>query len=410
MNSQSLGKLKMDTFTTVLDNLFGNFESTLICAKLGLAIGPKTQEGQLMKHSSTTMTRQPLHSPVSRIFYAVVFSLILLAVGLALSACTSAPSAVAPSAQSTLGPTPAPAANYAGKKVVFINSYHEGYEWSDGIEHGIHNVLDGTGIEVKFIRLDTKRNQDVEFGKKAGEQAKAEIDAFKPDVIIAADDNAQKYVIVPYYKDTATPVVFAAVNWDASIYGYPASNVTGMIEVELPGQIVEQLKPYAKGARIGFISIDESTERKTAKTYNDRFFNGQMKTYWATTMDEFKAVFLKAQDEVDMLFMNNNAGAKEWDEAEMEKFILANTKIPAGTINSWMVPYSLLALTKVPEEQGEWSAQTALRIIDGTPVSSIPVVENKKGNLALNLRMAEKLGVVFPPSMLKNAEIYPASQ
>jgi ABC-type uncharacterized transport system substrate-binding protein len=340
----------------------------------------------------------------------LLFSVVLFIAGLVLTACTPATPAAAPTAQPTTSQTAVPAANYAGKKIVFINSYHEGYEWSDGVERGIHNVLDGTGAEVKFIRLDTKRNQDVEFGKKAGEQAKAELDAFKPDVIIACDDNAQKYVIVPYYKDTAMPVVFAAVNWDASIYGYPTSNVTGMVEVELPGQIVEQLKPYAKGNRIGFISIDESTEQKTAKTYNDRFFNGQMKTYWATTMDEFKAAFLKAQDEVDMLFMNNNAGAKQWDPVEMEKFILANTKIPAGTINSWMAPYSLLALTKVPEEQGEWSAQTALRIMDGTPVSSIPVVENKKGGLTLNLSMAEKMGIVFPPSMLKNAETYTVKQ
>ncbi len=337
-------------------------------------------------------------------------SAVLFLVSLVLTACAAPAPAAAPTTQPTVGQTAVPAGKYAGKKIVFINSYHEGYEWSDGVERGIHNVLDGTGAEVKFIRLDTKRNQEVEFGKMAGEKAKAEIDAFKPDVIIACDDNAQKYVIVPYYKDTATPVLFAAVNWDASIYGYPTSNVTGMVEVELPGQIVEQLKPYAKGTRIGFISIDESTEQKTAKTYNDRFFNGQMKLYWAKTMDEFKAAFLKAQDEVDMLFMNNNAGAKQWDEAAMEQFILANTKIPAGTINSWMMPYSLLALTKVPEEQGEWSAQAALRIIDGTPVSSIPVTENKKGRLILNLSMAEKMGIVFPPSMLKNAETYTTKQ
>jgi ABC-type uncharacterized transport system substrate-binding protein len=340
----------------------------------------------------------------------LLFSVILFSASLVLTACAAATPAAAPTAQPTASQTTAPAANYAGKKIVFINSYHEGYEWSDGVERGLHNILDGTGAEVKFIRLDTVRNQDAEFGKKAGAQAKAEIDAFKPDVIIASDDNAQKYVIVPYYKDTALPVVFAAVNWDASAYGYPTTNVTGMVEVELPRQIVEQLRPYAKGTRLGFISIDAASDQKTAKTYNDRFFNEEMKLYWAKTMDEFKEAFLQAQNEVDILFMNNNAGDKNWDPVEMEKFILDNSKIPAGTINSWMTPYSLLALTKVPEEQGEWSAQTALRIVDGTPASDIPVVENKKGRLILNLSMAEKLGVVFAPSMLKNAETYPEGQ
>ena len=47
-------------------------------------------------------------------------------------------------------------------------------------------------------------------------KAKAEIDAFKPDVVIAADDNASKYLIEPYFKDAALPFVFCGVNWDAS--------------------------------------------------------------------------------------------------------------------------------------------------------------------------------------------------
>lgn len=339
--------------------------------------------------------------------YPVVLLLLLL--GLMLAACNSATPAVAPTTAPASDQTPA-ASTYAGKKILFVNSYHEGYEWSDGVEKGVHDVLDGTGVELKFVRLDTKRNPDEAFAKTAGTQAKAEIEAFKPDVVIAADDNAQKFVIVPYFKGTTLPVVFAAVNWDASAYGYPTSNVTGMIEVELPGQVVEQLKSYAKGSRIGYLTVDSETERKVADIYNQRFFNGQMKTYWVKTLDEFKQAYLQAQNEVDILFMGNNAGADRWDQAEMEKFVLENGKIPSGSINSWMAPYSLLTLAKSPEEQGEWSATAALSILDGTPVSSIPVVENKKGKLVLNLTLAEKLGVVFAPSMLKNAEVYPAEK
>jgi ABC-type uncharacterized transport system substrate-binding protein len=334
----------------------------------------------------------------------------LLMLGLVLAACNSSMPAAAPTTAPTSEQTPTAPSTYAGKKIAFINSYHEGYEWSDGVENGLHSVLDGTGVEVKFIRLDTKRNPDEAFAQTAGMQAKAEIETFKPDVVIASDDNAQKYVIVPYFKGTALPVVFAAVNWDASLYGYPANNVTGMIEVELPDQLVEQLKTYAKGTRVGYLTVDSETERKVADIYNQRFFNGQMKTYWVKTFEEFKQTFLQAQNEVDILFMGNNAGADHWDEAEMEKFVLENAQIPNGSINSWMAPYSLVTLAKSPEEQGEWSARAALRILDGTPVSSIAVTENKKGKLILNLALAQKLGVVFAPSMLKNAEVYPAGE
>ena len=316
----------------------------------------------------------------------------------------------APKAPVTVSATEAPpsVSDYTGKKILYINSYHEGYAWSDSIVSGLHEVLDGTGVELKIVSLDTKRNPDVAFGEEAGVKAKAEIEAYKPDVVIASDDNAQKYVIVPFLKGTDLPVIFNGVNWDASAYGYPTSNITGMIEVELPDQMIELLKGYAKGGRLGYITVDTETERKVVDIYNQRFFDGQLKPYWVKTQDEFKSAFLAAQNEVDILFMGNNAGADRWDQAEMEKFVLENGKIPSGSINSWMAPYSLLTLAKSPEEQGEWSAKAALNILDGTPVSSIPVTENKKGKLILNLVLAEKLGVVFAPSMLKNAEVYPA--
>ena len=150
-------------------------------------------------------------------------------------------------------------------------------------------------------------------------------------MVIAVDDNAQKYVIVPYFKGTSLPVVFAAVNWDASAYGYPADNVTGMLEVDFPGQLVDQLKAYAKGSRVGYLTVDSETERKVADIYNQRFFNGQMKTYWVKTLDDFKKAYLQAQNEVDILFMGNNAGADRWDQAEMEKFVLENGKLPSGS-------------------------------------------------------------------------------
>jgi ABC-type uncharacterized transport system substrate-binding protein len=329
-----------------------------------------------------------------------VLVLVILATGCAPATPAAAPASdTGPAQADNSGP------DYTGKKVVYVNSYHEGYPWSDSIEAGLHEVFDGTGVELKIIRLDTKNNPDEAFGQAAGVKARAEIEAFQPDAVIASDDNAQKYLVVPYLKGTAIPVIFNGVNWDGSAYGFPTSNVTGMIEVELPDQLVELLKGYAKGDRLGYITVDTETERKVVDIYNQRFFNGQMQTYWVSTQDEFKTAFLNAQQEVDILFMGNNAGSDKWDEEEMKQFVLRNSTIPTGSINDWMAPYSLLTLAKSGKEQGVWSAQAALQILDGTPVSEIAVAENKKGEMIINLDLADKLGVVFAPSLLKSAVI-----
>ena len=335
---------------------------------------------------------------------SVAISVVVLAAILA--ACAPAPVVTEPAPAVTTAPTAAVAQfQYFGKKVVYVNSYHEGYAWSDGIEAGLHSVFDGTGVELKIIRLDTKNNPDPAFGQAAGVKAAEEIAAYKPDVVIASDDNAQKYVVVPHLKGGSIPVIFNGVNWDASAYGYaPNMGITGMVEVELPDQMINLLSAYAKGTRLAYITVDSETERKVVDIYNQRFFNGQMQTYWVTNQDEFKAAYLTAQTEVDMLFMGNNAGT-DWDAAEMQRFVVDNATIPTGSINDWMAPYSLLTLAKSAREQGEWSARTALQMFDGIPVIDIPFGENKQGDVIVNLIIADKLGVVLSPSLLKNAQI-----
>ncbi len=336
----------------------------------------------------------------------VTFAILFLALAILLpTGCqSSSPTATAPNV--TQGPTPNAA--YAGKKILFVNSYHVGYAWSDGIEKGIHNILDNTAVEVRFIRLDTKNHADEDFRQQAAKAAKAEFDAFKPDVVVTSDDNAIRYFIVPYFKGNPTPVVFTGPNWDTSAYNFEKINATGQVEVDPIDQMVSDLSPYIKGNRVGYITIENDSERKNAEAYRQRFFKGEMTSYMVKSYAEFKDAYIKAQTENDFVIIGNNAGASDtWDDKEATVFFTQNAKVPTGTINAWMTPYTLLTVAKVPEELGEWGAQTALRILDGTPVASIPIAENKKAKLSVNLDIAERLNIVFSPSILRNADVYP---
>ncbi len=297
------------------------------------------------------------------------------------------------------------AGGYEGKKILYINSYHEGYEWSDGEEKSVKSVLNNTGVELKIYRMDTKRNDTDAFGREAGLAAKTIIEEFKPDVVITTDDPAFMYVIMPYYRDAELPFVFSGINWDVSIYGAPYKNTAGMIEVSLTPKLISLLKEYKKGDRIGFMAGNTSTDRKNAEYYTKLFSINFTRRFHVNTFEEWKEAFLKLQDEVDVVILENNAGIKNWDNKEAEAFVLNNTKIPAGATQKHMTPYSLIGITKIAEEQGEWSAQTALQILNGTHPSDIPLVTNKKGELFVNLKIANKLDVVVNPELLKNAEI-----
>jgi ABC-type uncharacterized transport system substrate-binding protein len=298
-----------------------------------------------------------------------------------------------------------PTEKYTKKRIVYVDSYHEGYEWSDGITAGIRKVLKGTGVELRIIRMDTKNNTSEDFKLAAAVRARDEIDAYRPDVLIASDDNAFKYLIKEYYKDAKLPVVFCGLNWDASVYGAPYINTTGMVEVSLTTQILDQLRPFAKGPRLGYLSADTETERKNL-TYYEKLFGLQFaKIYFVKDMASWKSAFAALQIETDLIIFENNAGISDWNDQEAEDFTKANISVPVGTTNPWTMKESVLGITKIPDEQGEWSARAALQILDGVLPRDIPLAKNEKGTLIVNLGLAEKLNIVFPPNILKNAQV-----
>lgn len=295
------------------------------------------------------------------------------------------------------------AASYQGKKILFIDSYHQGYPWSDGVTEGVKSVIEPSGAELKIIRMDTKRNKSDDFKKEAALKAKAVIEQFKPDVVIASDDNASKYIIVPYFKDGDLPFVFCGLNWDASIYGFPMRNVTGMVEVSPVPQLLEQLKPFAKGNRVGHLAGDVTSARKEGE-YIKKIFGLDLVEVYAKDLDDWKKGFKEIQDKVDMLIVGNTAGIVGWDNGDAAAFAVSHTKIPTGATQPFIADYAMITFGKVSTEQGAWAAQSALKILDGTSPADIPIVKNKEGELIVNVKIAQASGFEIPFELVQSAD------
>lgn len=292
-----------------------------------------------------------------------------------------------------------------GKKVLFVNSYHPGYPWSDGEQTAAVKTLEDAGVKVLTVFLDANKNQDEQSLLSAGSAAWKSYETFAPDLVIAADDPAQKYFVVPYLKGSTVPVVFCGVNWDASMYGYPVPNVTGMVQKDLVEQAVSLMRTFAKGSRIGYLGPDVKTGAKNCEMYNALFFQDDMKCYLVSSLKEFETAFSRAQEEVDMLLLHNEDGIADWRPEEAQKFIRSHVKIPLAGFHVHFADNSLFTFGMVPQEQGEWAASAALRILGGVKPSEIPLAENVKAHLIVNLKMANAAGIVLPVSLLKTAQV-----
>lgn len=293
------------------------------------------------------------------------------------------------------------------KRVLYIASYSLEDEWSSSIKGGIQSVLSSReNTTFKAVSMETMgmTASDRDKVETAALEAKELIDSWKPHVVITSDDNAAKYLIVPYFKDKDLPFVFCGVNWDASKYGFPSKNVTGVIEVYLADQLVDYLITFAKGERIGSLRGNTMTNRGEAD-----FFEAQIgleiSNYFVDNISDWKKIFIQLQDEVDIILLGDINAVKINSESkeEIERFMLENTRIPTGRWDEHYKDDALITVGAIPAEQGELAARAALKILEGSSPLEIPIVKNKKAELFLNMDLAKKLGIIFPMELIESA-------
>lgn len=279
------------------------------------------------------------------------------------------------------------------KKIFYINSYHQGYAASDSVMEGIKETLPQT-IDVTTFYLDAKRLLEDNIAKKARE-AIGKIKEIKPNLIIASDDDAVKRVIVPHFKNTQTPVVFCGVNWTAANYKLPTVSCTGMLEVLPLHQTIRAAKKYNPQMRDLVVLSENSISEQKNKDVLDTLYRseGLLPQYaLVDNFDQWKQAFVEANKSADVIYIPTNGAIKNWNKEEAMAFVTQQIKKPVITCDDFMMSYAVIGFTKVAKEQGEWAAQTAMRILDGTDPQTIPLVKNKKVRGWLNETLANEIG------------------
>ena len=106
---------------------------------------------------------------------------------------------------------------------------------------------------------------------------------------------------------------------------------------------------------------------------------------------------------MDILIIGNVVGINDFDPAAAEAHVLANAKIPSGAVQGELMPYAMVGYLKVPQEQGSWAAESALKILGGIAPSDIPVVRNQEGQVMVNVKIAQTAGIEIPYSLIETA-------
>ncbi|MBN2755187.1 MAG: hypothetical protein JXR81_10065 [Candidatus Goldbacteria bacterium] len=290
-----------------------------------------------------------------------------------------------------------------GKKIFIIDSYHPEYIPNMMSRNSALKILRSEGIEVRIFYMDSKNITGKNKLQEKAKQAVTQINQYKPDVILAFDDAASKYVIAPYFKNSDIPVVFNGVNWDEKKYGYPYKNATGQVEVELLLELIEAMKKYSTGSKIAMLTGDTLTDRDSLKYYNQILKLSFSEIRFVSDFESWKNAFLEMQKTSDALLLRNNSGIKNWDNLEAELFVKNHIQKITGTVSTHLENISVISYAKDNFEFGEYSAYTALEILKGKKPSEIPVTRSNRAEIILNMKLAKKLGIIFPMELIDQA-------
>lgn len=304
----------------------------------------------------------------------------------------------------------------AGKKALLVHSYHSGYSWVDAVTRGVQSGLANSGVELDIFYMDTKRQTDEPWKVRAGELAMQKVKQWAPDVIITADDNAQQY-FGRQLVDGSLPLVFCGVNAEPSQYGYPATNVTGVIERPFFKETLVFLQEIRPIRKVAVLSCEDNTSRGAVNFIKEQSVDCEVETRLVNDFDEWKLAVEDYNGRVDALGIYMYHTVKErgkpmsLDPKLVIQWTVEHSRIPTmGYFDFGVEDGLLLGVVESGKEQGERAAHCAVKILSGVVPRFLPVCRAEHGKRMFNVETGARLGITLPDELRGDVQLVPAQQ
>jgi ABC-type uncharacterized transport system substrate-binding protein/putative methionine-R-sulfoxide reductase with GAF domain len=288
------------------------------------------------------------------------------------------------------------------KDVLLINSYHQGYKWTDDITRAIVATFDEQdSVNLRIEYLDTKRIDSAEYLEGVYQLFETKYAKSQPDLIMSSDDVALNFLFK--YADKLfpnVPVVFTGANYfdETRLQGY--DNVTGISEeADIAGTLDLALNLHPGVQTIMVVNDTSVTGQKVRAV-----FTGLIPHYPNLKFEFLENVSMQEVQErlttltpdtlvlVTLFFRDGDGKFYEYDQFTS---IIAESS-PAPVYGTWdfSLGYGIVGgkLTSGYTE-GERAAKLALRILNGEDPRTIPVEKQAQSQYMFDFTVMEKWGI-----------------
>ena len=280
--------------------------------------------------------------------------------------------------------------NYS-KKVLILNSYHQGYSWTD---RATNSILDkfierNIDVQVHIENMDTKRilNKNAWF-----ELLKQKLEAYPSgylDLIIASDDNAVYSLYKIGHKYHTEPIVYFGVSEDLARHSDTCSMFIG-VEEYLPFKenIELGLELFPETEHIAIVTDKSKTgishyhaARKTVREMNIEnidfiWINGYQDLSTKDMMERLRD--LPENTFIIFSIWQIDGDNRYWDPVKYYPEYAKATNAPFFTVLDIGIDNAFLGgMVTVPENQGQLAAELGIQLLYGELLEDLPRVKDK---------------------------------
>ncbi len=294
-------------------------------------------------------------------------------------------------------------ANGEKKSVLYINSYHNGYHWSDGLLEGVRSVLNSSRfkVDLQIEYMDAKKFSYETISKNLHSLYLEKFKKEKFDIIIASDNDALNFV--NQYRDDLfanIPVIFCGIN-DLQSSDTSGGKITGVVELfDLIATLKVAKKLHPKRDHL-IILIDESTAGNAIRHQVEKITAqedlGLDIEYWIQLSLEEAQKRVRSLPANSFIFIApyyQTINGRFYTSEEVSEAIYRHSSVPIYTAWEFMVGYGAVGGRVLSsQEHGKTAGSMALEILSGKDIDDIPIIREPGGVYLFDHKVMENLKI-----------------
>ena len=295
------------------------------------------------------------------------------------------------------------------KQVLLLHSYHPGLLWTDAVHQGFQKILVASAPEVElFVEyLDTKRHP-----------SKSYLEAIKPllqykyanvplDAVVTSDDNALIFALENRAVLFArSPIVFCGVNslevyQNSDHYRSLMTNITGVVEdidVASTMKIALTLQPDTS---LVYVINDHTTTGQSNKQHLLRLEQHYKQMVKFVYFEDLamadllhRIARLPSHSIILLMSYTKDAAGRTFTYRQSIDLIASQANAPIYGVWSFYLGRGIVGgMITDGESQGKMAAELLLKVLAGTPIDQVPIVDHSPNHYIFDYRQMARFNI-----------------